>query len=104
MPSRRRRALYRPQPEPGTARSADRADRDARAGSHRRVVEIQFPRRRPSIAEGQAVLTRFGTADQHAALMVDPDRLTTPERDLLHLHLVPPLPTIADHPLTITPL
>src|SRR6516164_8774649 len=45
-------------------------------------------RRSLSIAEGQAVLAGVGTADQYAALVVNPDRLAAAERYVKHLNLV----------------
>src|SRR5262249_7343382 len=62
---------------------------DARDGSGRHFGQSRFRLRPRSIAEGQAVLPRFPTADQDTALAGDPYRLAAAERNLGHLDGMP---------------
>src|SRR5271170_752463 len=49
-----------------------------------------------SVAEGEAVLARFGAADQGAALPVDPDRLAPADRHLAYVDVVAAAREIVD--------
>src|SRR5215467_14443681 len=68
------------------------------------TVETDFGDTPRSIAEGQAILARFGAGDQNAALPVDPDRLAAAQRHLLHFDWMAAPDQVLDYRLGIAAL